>query len=230
MKKYSLLAIALVFLLWFLFGFGLPWYLYPGDRQVQRGTLGDQFGAVNSLFSGLAFAAIALALFIQARQLTHAVDMQRDAALQQTKAIATQMILQVTDEIRAIEWGKAHEHLRLYHQNVNSFYNDFEQRRVNSLGMEHDKHRRVFLEPCYKVYNLVCGRLVDDHAARIVLTPDLVLTLLDVIEPLEAIIRSNYDRSMFDWARKLYSPEDLASRGAYTHRVSTSADLSVTGK
>jgi hypothetical protein len=230
MTRNVFLAIAIVVLAWILLGFGLPYYFYRGGEQPGRGTFGDQFGAVNSLFSGLAFGVIVVALFVQARQLTHAIETQRDATLQHAKAIATQMILQVTDEIRAIEWGKAHDHLRLYHRRDKSFHESFRRRQDIALGAEHDKHRRVFLEPCYKVYNLVRGKVVDDDAARIVLTPDLILTLLEVIEPLEAIIRSNYDRSMFDWARGLYSQEELASRGAYIHRISENVELSIVGE
>jgi len=218
-----LLAVGFVFATWALVGLWLPQRVYP-DGPQDRGLLGDQFGGVNSLFSGLAFAAIGVTLFIQWRQL-------REAAVQQTKAITAQLFLQVTDEIRSIEWGKAHDRLRLYHhENIRGLHADFARRRDNSLGAEHDKHRRLFLEPCYKVWNLTKAGLVDDDAARVVLTPDLILTLLEVVEPLEAIIRSNYDRSMFDWARELYSSEVLASQGRYVHQSSEAVGLSVTGK
>jgi len=44
------------------------WFLYPlGD--VKRGTFGDMFGAVNSLFSGLAFAALIFTIFMQREEL-----------------------------------------------------------------------------------------------------------------------------------------------------------------
>ena len=221
MKRYVVgygLAVTLVGLLWAGGGLWLPSFLYPGEQAPHRGTFGDQFGAVNSLFSGLAFAAIFVALYIQWKQL-------RDTSAQQARAITAQLFLTVTDELRSVDWGKAHDHLRLYHgNNVEAFHADFRRRRDLSLGQEHDKHRRVFLGPCYKVWNLVKAGLVDDPAARVVLTSDVALTLLEVIEPLEGLIRSNYDRSMFDWARGLYSPEELASKGAYVQVSSDSGE------
>jgi hypothetical protein len=229
--RFLFLVVIAVVIVWVILGFFMPVWVLPNGSQAERGAWSDQFGAVSSLFSGLAFAGLLAAIYIQNKELTHAVEGQLDAARQQTKALATQMILQVTDEIRAIEWGKAHDHLRLYHEhNRKGFHDGFARRRDNSLGNEHDRHRRVFLEPCYKVYNLVKAGVVDGVAARIVLTPDVILTLLEVIEPLEEIIRSNYDRSMFDWARVLYSDAELKSRGAYIHRQSASQELSIVGE
>src|SRR4051794_21505920 len=42
--------------------------LYPHDPTA-RGTFGDLFGAVNALFSGLAFLGVVVALVIQGEQL-----------------------------------------------------------------------------------------------------------------------------------------------------------------
>lgn len=233
-RKNVAISVAIVAVLWIGVGFVLPRCLFPrDDQQGLRGTWGDQFGAVNSLFSGLAFAGLLVALYIQNRELAHAIEGQRDAALQQTKVIVTQMILQVTDEIRSHEWGDAHNQLRKYHRsNVESMRRAFQEGREteHSLGSRHEKNRRTFLEPCYKVHNLKKAGFVTDDAARIVLSPDIVLTLLEIIEPLEGIIRSNYDRSMFDWARELYSEEELKSRGAYIHSMSGEVIMTTLGK
>lgn len=43
------------------------------DGPAERGQFGDLFGAINSLFSGLAFAAVAIALVLQ----THSLRLQR---------------------------------------------------------------------------------------------------------------------------------------------------------
>ena len=53
-------SILLVFSLWF-------WnYYYLIDREESdRGTFGDMFGAVNAVFSGLAFAGIIISLYLQ---------------------------------------------------------------------------------------------------------------------------------------------------------------------
>jgi hypothetical protein len=55
-----------VVLLWF--GIGLTPMLLFGSWEV-RGQVGDMFGAVNSLFSGLAFAGVILAIFLQREEL-----------------------------------------------------------------------------------------------------------------------------------------------------------------
>ncbi|MBZ0273785.1 hypothetical protein K8I61_17230 [bacterium] len=53
-----------VFGLWLLFG----WIAPPGDAE-RAGQFGDQFGSVNALFSGLAFAGVIVALIMQRREL-----------------------------------------------------------------------------------------------------------------------------------------------------------------
>jgi hypothetical protein len=63
-----LLFLALiVLLLWA--ASGLLLYGHP-----DRGTIGDMFGAVNALFSGLAFAGVVYAIFLQRREL----ELQRE--------------------------------------------------------------------------------------------------------------------------------------------------------
>ena len=62
--KYWPLAIllGLVAIVWALSG----WFLYP---LSERGTFGDMFGAVNALFSGLAFASLVYTIILQKREL-----------------------------------------------------------------------------------------------------------------------------------------------------------------
>ena len=66
MKKLIAGVFCLVVLFW-----GGSWYfLYarlPG--LTERGQFGDMFGAVNSLFSGLAFAGIVIAILLQRQEL-----------------------------------------------------------------------------------------------------------------------------------------------------------------
>jgi len=230
-RKGTVICVGVVLVLWFVVGVAVPGCWFSGnDQRGMRGTWGDQFGGVNSLFTGLAFAGVLISLYIQNEELTHAREEQRRAASQQTKAITAQLFLQVTDEIRSVEWGKAHDHLWLYYNSSRTgFHKEFARRRDSALGREHDMNRRVFLEPCYKVWNLVKAELVDDAAARVVLGPDIVLTLLEVIEPLEEIIRTNYDRSMFNWARALYSQPELQSLGTHLHATNAAVPLSTTG-
>jgi hypothetical protein len=50
------------------------WLLLIVDEPVVRGTTGDMFGAVNALFSGLAFAGIIITILLQRKELS----LQRD--------------------------------------------------------------------------------------------------------------------------------------------------------
>ena len=56
------LPIAAVVLLWL-----LSWGWLEADPH--RGTFGDMFGSVNALFSGLAFAGVIIAIFLQGQEL-----------------------------------------------------------------------------------------------------------------------------------------------------------------
>ena len=57
-----LLVIVVVLIVWAISG----WVLYPRE---DRGTIGDMFGAVNALFSGLAFAVIIYTMLLQRQEL-----------------------------------------------------------------------------------------------------------------------------------------------------------------
>jgi len=69
MWPWILSSILLVVSLW-----SLSWFLIVKSEILlvwsDRGTFGDMFGAVNSLFSGLAFAGIIIALIFQKQELT----------------------------------------------------------------------------------------------------------------------------------------------------------------
>lgn len=66
------------------------------DVEAHRGQFGDKFGAVNSLFSGLAFAGIIFTIFLQKRELTlqrqelkdTREELQRSADAQEKSGIA----------------------------------------------------------------------------------------------------------------------------------------------
>ncbi len=67
----SPLVLALVVVvLWALGGFLLPWIF----AQSEQGVFGDKFGAVNALFSGLAFSGVIYAILLQRQEL----ELQRE--------------------------------------------------------------------------------------------------------------------------------------------------------
>ena len=75
MKSFSykplLLLFAVILLIWIVSGFGTYHFFITWD---ERGTFGDMFGAINALFSGLAFAGVIYAIFLQRKEL----ELQRE--------------------------------------------------------------------------------------------------------------------------------------------------------
>lgn len=65
-KSYIIWAVVIVIALW-----GLSWlFIWLGfSKGDDRGTFGDMFGAVNALFSGLAFAGLIVTLLFQKEEL-----------------------------------------------------------------------------------------------------------------------------------------------------------------
>lgn len=60
----SIAVLLVIFVLWY-----LNFYLLKGKNPTERGTFGDMFRVVNSVFSGLAFAGILISLIFQWVQL-----------------------------------------------------------------------------------------------------------------------------------------------------------------
>ena len=60
----SIIVVLVILVLWY-----LNFYLLKGKNPLERGTFGDMFGVVNSVFSGLAFAGILISLIFQWVQL-----------------------------------------------------------------------------------------------------------------------------------------------------------------
>ena len=73
------------YIIWWMLGFVVVMYLlnlsmiFFVDSSTDRGTFGDQFGAVNALFSGLAFAGLIYTIILQRRDLAL---QRKDLALQ----------------------------------------------------------------------------------------------------------------------------------------------------
>lgn len=66
-KRVVISTLGAVCLIWLVFGLGIVFL--PVSWGV-RGQLGDMFGLVNSLFSGLAFAGVILAILLQREELS----------------------------------------------------------------------------------------------------------------------------------------------------------------
>lgn len=98
MKKSALAIITLAFLVVF------SWYQYPMWIQVlfdsdvsevtNRALFGDSYGALNTLFSGLAFAGIITSIFLQSQELRETraeIKAQKEEFELQTKAMNKQV-------------------------------------------------------------------------------------------------------------------------------------------
>jgi len=78
-KDNRILIVMAILSILFVFGSCLIVYLYwKGGDYEQRGTFGDMFGSVNAVFSGLAFAGIILAIFMQKKELESQREELRD--------------------------------------------------------------------------------------------------------------------------------------------------------
>ncbi len=85
--KGVMLVILLVMMAWGASG----WVIYhASDNWGDRGTMGDMFGAVNALFSGLAFAALLLTIFQQRQE----IKLNRTAIEQNRKELAKSAVAQ----------------------------------------------------------------------------------------------------------------------------------------
>jgi hypothetical protein len=83
--------LALVVIVWG----GFWWFTALGIREPeQRGQFGDMFGAVNSLFSGLAFACLVYAIVLQRKELAlqrEELRLTRQELIAQNRIIADQL-------------------------------------------------------------------------------------------------------------------------------------------
>ncbi|MGV6844937.1 MAG: hypothetical protein ACWA42_02275 [Lutibacter sp.] len=65
-KKWAIIATIIIVVLW-----AITFFIPYDEKSIvgERGTFGDMFGAVNALFSGLAFAGIIITIILQSREL-----------------------------------------------------------------------------------------------------------------------------------------------------------------
>lgn len=64
--KSILILISLILILWI----GSGYFIYLNFPRGHRGEIGDMFGAINALFSGLALAGIIITLILQQKELS----------------------------------------------------------------------------------------------------------------------------------------------------------------
>lgn len=113
-------------ILLFLLNFSMVFFI--SDKDI-RGTFGDQFGAVNALFSGLAFTGLIYTIILQRRDLTL---QRRDLKLQRQELALTRKEM----EEQTAEFEKQNETLKIQ-RFENTFFNMLSQFQevVNSLSV-----------------------------------------------------------------------------------------------
>jgi len=208
---------------WAMLGYFGPTWFYkdvPGTPSAQgtRGTLGDQFGAVNALFTGLAFAGVIAALLMQHKDTREAGRQHEEALALQRQQLSLQLVINMLDDIRSQEWGDAHTALADWQRaHPADFAEVFgrERRKADSPSATIDRHRRVFIKPFHKMWRLVQVGVVDDRVAMAIVSEVYVHSLLNIVEPLERAIRANYDVSGFRWVESLFTKEELEREGTF---------------
>ena len=119
----------------FLLNFSMVFFIPDGNT---RGTFGDQFGAVNALFSGLAFAGLIYTIVLQRRDL----ELQRDdLKLQREELILNRKEM----EEQTAEFEKQNETLRIQ-RFEHTFFNMLSQFQevVKSLSVTYGKDGKVY--------------------------------------------------------------------------------------
>ncbi len=100
-SKYQALIIGVIFaiivlILWFSSWIGIEYYSNLSENSFEaRGTFGDMFGAVNALFSGLAFVGLIVAILLQRQELElqrNELTETREEFEKQNKTMAQQRI------------------------------------------------------------------------------------------------------------------------------------------
>ncbi|WP_081669237.1 putative phage abortive infection protein [Photobacterium halotolerans] len=89
------MLLAIISITWFFYPSWMGYVFTPKDSVLQGnlGTLGDSFGALNTLFSGLAFAGIIVSIYLQSKELKETreeIKAQGDQFKLQTQALDKQ--------------------------------------------------------------------------------------------------------------------------------------------
>ncbi|WP_428388946.1 hypothetical protein [Mucisphaera sp.] len=90
----TLLIVCCLFLL-------TPAIVYYWDDESNRGTFGDQFGATNALFGGLALLLVAYSLIIQSRELKNQIkELNANAKSSEKSAIALRQQIETSSSLQ----------------------------------------------------------------------------------------------------------------------------------
>ncbi|QYJ97513.1 hypothetical protein K0J45_18775 [Shewanella alkalitolerans] len=216
-------------------------FISPTEQNVIKivEPVGGMFGPASAFFSGFALIAVIIsiqqqreALRIQAEELEltrkeigDSTEAQQEMARHQKNAISLEVIMPFMSEISSPEMRRAIITLSKFgrKEKFDEIYFELLQKNKADLlkGAELeefdliDGSRRKFVGLFHKMQRLYATGVVDYEIIRVVLGPDSCWLLLNIIEPLDSKIRSNYSTLSFDFARSLYPEEIIESQGKH---------------
>lgn len=132
------ILLIIVFIIWILSLFILPLF-YP--ELSNRGLFGDSFGAINSLFSGLAFAGIIFTILLQKKELALQRQELKDTRKELERS-ATAQEKSETQQKRQSDNLKITAKLNALSSLVD-FYSNIEAKTKN---LDSNKHKNAILE------------------------------------------------------------------------------------
>lgn len=183
----------------------LSWYFIDKyiSGSTNRGTFGDKFGAVNALFSGLAFAGIIFTILLQRKEL----QLQRDE-LEQTRDVfkeQNEMISQQKFENTFFQM------LNLFHSIVENIEVDGKGKDVYNGQFYTREYEKLKGRECFKLFHLT----MKEHLEYILSnSPNYVqeTKLLNLIEVMNeednlvaySIVYENFKSDLSHYFRTLY--------------------------
>jgi len=141
----------LVFIIWILSIFIVP-FIYP--ELTDRALLGDSFGLINSLFSGLAFAGIIYTIILQRKELSLQRQELKDTRMELQRSANAQ-------EKSEKQQGRQSENLKITAKlnalnTLVSYYSDLESKSKNSDSTKYrssQKEQEIYISRIKEILN-----------------------------------------------------------------------------
>ena len=151
-----------------------------------------------------------IALLLTAVAAWRSASASRRAVGETRVATTAQIMSSLLDEYQSDAMSKAMTGLRQFERSHRPVFQDhfldLLQRSPDSYRPLDAKRRRV-AHYFDKIYRLQRAEYIDDTFVRTVVGRDQVEFFLEVIEPLEKAVKSDYDKSAFEYFAKLYGVE-----------------------
>lgn len=170
-----------VFAAWWFFGHK-PREWFPSESGAEAGAFGDSFGFVSSLFSGLAFAGVILALVMQSRELSLQRQELKETREELRKTAdaqeATMRTLALTGYINALAAGRE-THAQILAANIGGL----------SRVISRRKHFEIVtqLNEVLRTQRTILGELVELRSIEHCLIDDFLNMLDSTIRDVDSI-------------------------------------------